>query len=730
MIDTLYDFKKEKKILDKYKDILNLKYDDYLIYKDNLLNVSDTGDDFSILQDIKNDINESSKILFSILTIGETPFKIKDIKLDRKLNGGNSEYYINDIKYDLKEADKKIKETIINDIFGNINIRKLNSFYNRSNFAEWIYYTKERDNLHKIIKEKFDFLFSGLSKNENLKVYVSKFFPANTARVVDITKNSIYAIKKDGVMEISSSPLKFEEEKINEIFSLLNEINYINAIEIDKNTDLEKLKQLLEYVKKAEFNMSYPFVLKTRLLGRHACYGIYFNEPKILAVDLRYPFSFVHELTHHIDFHNEHYSNEERVNFVSILRDDFLGDDFFKLTDYYAKTSEMIARCGEISYLLNLLNYEEKIKNLPLDTKIKDIDIDKDFTNGLVKNLNYYFQGKEIYFNLENRTIEDLNIIYNFYAPLLRYKTNLEQKPILKIARDLKNKRIYTKRAEKKLSSFLYDFNSIFNSLENGLLKQEYTREEIVSIFMEDKKQSTYIISFLDDEEKIQYKVLDDKNYKNFNSENRPKFVISNSYKVFSDEKLDFLKYLINNNLYFDRINIYIKDYFSKKILINQNFLNETFNSQEQFLLLMNLNNKYERYFNINNEIMKNLYETSFKNKEFINNEIVLSVLSKEKCYNYHSKSQTYSDELNFFAKFLGLSVFKSNNKTSFKIDTNVFNKVCEFIDEIKNNKYLNKKEKTENGIEYFKYEQLKEYIENFENFKKSFKDNKNKPKL
>ena len=40
--------------------------------------------------------------------------------------------------------------------------------------------------------------------------------------------------------------------------------------------------------------------------------------------------------------------------------------------------------------------------------------------------LNYYFQGKEIYFNLENRTIEDLNIIYNFYAPLLRYKTNLD----------------------------------------------------------------------------------------------------------------------------------------------------------------------------------------------------------------------------------------------------------------------------------------------------------------
>jgi hypothetical protein len=272
------------------------------------------------------------------------------------------------------------------------------------------------------------------------------------ATAYSVAKTSTY-IKRDGGIVQSSS--KHDPNIIKKVAKLFEEIPHLSAIEIDQDASIEKIESLLIDFKAMNFDTSEMFEFKIRKLGNYGFKGVSsvlqssegVNDPfmRIVAVDLKYPTSIAHELTHFRDIDRSP-SNELREYMVSfglnkmqrfMVKNGGSGVDPDYL-DYLTNPAEIIARLGEIGYLFNKFD-------IPRDFTVEQMRehvnsameslpmLDKKYDVFIMKKIDEYLENRLAYFDLENWTPEEISMVKDytrefFYSNEKRYREELIKK--------------------------------------------------------------------------------------------------------------------------------------------------------------------------------------------------------------------------------------------------------------------------------------------------------------
>lgn len=238
-----------------------------------------------------------------------------------------------------------------------------------------------------------------------------------TRSMIDsVMKNSTY-ITKDSIEQIAS-PHKKDMQSMKELYNFIKDNNYVNAIELDPDTNLKGVLDILNKTKDLKLNIEEQFCLKCRKLGNYNANGLYLPNHHIAAVDITNPSALIHELTHTADISNTNLFNHK-------LREELIGKYRKKIDindlsvihkkSYYLNSEEIIARLGEISYILNKNDYKgEEMGTFIQKIKENENVYNSEFLN-IAKPINEYLTRSNIYFNFEKLAPSDLLEIKDYF---------------------------------------------------------------------------------------------------------------------------------------------------------------------------------------------------------------------------------------------------------------------------------------------------------------------------
>ena len=224
-----------------------------------------------------------------------------------------------------------------------------------------------------------------------------------TRSMIDsVMKNSTY-ITKENVEQLASSHKKNMPD-VKQLYDFVKNNNYISSIELDPDTNLKSVLDILLKTEGLKMNIPEQFCLKCRKLGNYNANGLYLPRQHITAVDISNPSALIHELTHAADMSNPelygHKLREEMVNKFS-KRIDVNDLSVKNKLSYYLSPNEVIARLGELSYILNKNEYNgESMGEFIAKVKDNEKDYTSDFLN-IAKPINEYLSRSNIYFNFE-----------------------------------------------------------------------------------------------------------------------------------------------------------------------------------------------------------------------------------------------------------------------------------------------------------------------------------------
>lgn len=438
-----------------------------------LMNMSDHTNQVELLDSFDKDITKTVNELFEIqklLVTVDDEGNIKELKSEDK----NLKSIFND-KYNLEEqeiqfpsafldlrnpkAKKELKKEIIENILDlspekykqlmkikdtlkdvdkedlSSDNEKINYLVNKSN----IDFVKENvDKINKYVKA-----FVEIRKNLNFeeKELIDKKITSSRTMIDGVLNDSTFISLKDDVEQISPIHIRDNdnaEETIKEIKKELEESKYINSIEIDKDTDLEKFLFLLKKVKGLNLNLSKEFEFKTRKLGNYRANGLYLHdedllieqkgyhntEYNIVSLDVNAPSSMIYELTNLVGLSNEEFTKspvrraialhfKSKVN-SNILQENGLSNQYLS---YLRDTKKVMARLGEIGYILNKYDYkghENKEDLMSFFDKVRlmeKIEHKGEKEIPIVHKIDFYRKNSAQYFDLDNLHKEELKII-------------------------------------------------------------------------------------------------------------------------------------------------------------------------------------------------------------------------------------------------------------------------------------------------------------------------------
>lgn len=297
-----------------------------------------------------------------------------------------------------------------------------------------------------------------------------------TRSMIDsVMKNSTY-ITKENVEQLASSHKKNMTD-VKRLYDFIKSNNYISSIELDPDTNLKSVIDILQKTEDLKMNIPEQFCLKCRKLGNYNANGLYLPRQHIAAVDISNPSALIHELTHAADISNPelngHKLREEIINKFK-KRIDTNDLSVKNKLSYYLNPDEVIARLGELSYILNKNDYQgENMSDFIAKVKLNEGEYNSDFLN-IAKPIDEYLRRSNIYFNFETMKKEDLIEIKEYFKSYFGVN-NDEIKPIYSKAIDYEYKP--TKKAKKtenkyKDSPFVkLDPTSIKKALDYNLEK-------------------------------------------------------------------------------------------------------------------------------------------------------------------------------------------------------------------------------------------------------------------
>ena len=451
----------------------------------NSLKVLSTTNEEGIISELKNDEKDINKLFPKIyndldktITLFGHPFDIYNNISKKEIE---NLLCIKKIEYSYEEFRSIYKKISSGNIIFNSK--------NLSNEEEKISYLSNLNTIdlskkltNKIIEISENHLDFRKKLSNKEKSFIDTKIISSRAMIDSITQQSTY-INNEKIIQISNKH-KEEKNKINKIIELMKD-SIVEDIEIDPETDLDKIINVFSQLNKLKFNLKDKITFKIRKLGNYKANGLYLPSYNIVAVDLSSPSSLIHEMVHAVDINNDLIFNSEKRDDIldlaySLLDNEEIKEKRLDKFSYFFDNKEVIARLGEISFILNEYNYQsgdvksffEKVKLIQKDSKINQNDI------LIVKNIDNYYENEDVYFNFskwDEKTALDIKEFYNSYFSL---NNNIKQLDNLKMfydRRNIKKTKIRSEIINKRAN--IYNIFTNFNSknIENSILyNKEY----------------------------------------------------------------------------------------------------------------------------------------------------------------------------------------------------------------------------------------------------------------
>lgn len=393
-------------ISDDFKRISQADYEN--VYEMTLKEVLFTTFDINEIDDLENNINTSQEA--------------KNI-LDSK---------VRDIIRDFKDMMKYTPE--------------IEEFGEFSQLMRLVEYTISIHNNIKNQEYGLDLQKTNLSMNDEIKIMKS-FISRQRASVFDIKVDSYVLNLRDGKFELNEQAQKLYNSSavFKKAIDNLRENKYYDYFEFDRDfidgknkgeNKEENLLQLLEFseaIKNTKLPVSKSNCFKVRKLGNYGgtdvrVGGIYFHNCNTIVVDTRdnsFFSSVRHEEIHRADLNNlNKIGRGYLVDILSEYFDNKLSNLNDKFKSYLMIPEELIARAGEIAYLLKLGNFEKHYASFLTKELSKDEMLQKmkeDFENSsdsiLMKPFDTYLKSNE-YIDFDK--IVDIDSIENKLIPLIQ----------------------------------------------------------------------------------------------------------------------------------------------------------------------------------------------------------------------------------------------------------------------------------------------------------------------
>lgn len=228
---------------------------------------------------------------------------------------------------------------------------------------------------------------------EELEEFTSTF---NRSGIMDVIQASTYVDIK-GVRQIANSH-KSNIPVLSEISESLkaSKFKYIQALELDADSDVRKVFNVISQIERLKINIKEKFVLKFRKLGNYNARGLCINTLGIVAEDVRDSSALIHEIAHYVHLSNIQIFESKFVNYMIdklTQRVDLNNvpvvaqSNIAKKETYYLSREEVIARALEIAALF---------ANETSRVIWSEADLD------LIKSRSFYEEYEGIYFNFNS----------------------------------------------------------------------------------------------------------------------------------------------------------------------------------------------------------------------------------------------------------------------------------------------------------------------------------------
>ena len=436
--------------------------------------------------------------------------------------------------------------------------------------------------------------------------------------MIDSVLSTSSLITRDGVEQMAS-PHKKEKEKINIIHKMIEKHPYIQAVEIDKDVSLDSMILTLRETVNTNFNMSSDTFLKARKLGNYNARGLYRDSDKIVAIDVTEPNALIHEFVHAVEFSSRDIMySPQRMQMKNDLLDrldkDLLTETYGdKFASYLTKDVEVIARGGEIAYLLSQHNYNPEESFDVFYEKVKEYEkkIEKDIdSHCFVKSIDYYLRNNDKYFDFKNASPKLLSDMKEFYQTFFAHDgRKIKTLEVLNIEVKQKRKSKVLTTEERKNSRYVPKSVSLFKpkavttALEYNDEKKIIDPSFIIQEMIEnathiDRSSQKYTTRNVDNQTQSFYELkeyLDKKNDPRLNCE-----VLKSLHKVLKrmvKTPIDYKKTILLSSMIQDGIQI------DKTHLLEEN--SETLSSFDQQIeqLQKEINSSNERDWSKMNEL-------------------------------------------------------------------------------------------------------------------------------
>lgn len=333
-----------------------------------------------------------------------------------------------------------------------------------------------------------------------------------------ITNESIIQISPKHKKEIKALKIQNNELFFDALHKLIKENPYIMSVEIDQDTELLKVHDTLVELKDLTFDSDEPFILKFRKIGNYNAsglsivtsaegknsiskqYGYSSRKLRIVAIDVESPSALAHELSHYRDINRTDHS---RSAFIEFMREKMDIDALVSAVDngskydarYYSSGDEIIARAGEIGFILNKFNYQdgEALSDFAARVALEESQRKPKgaikYTMSLSESIEYYIGKntftKNIYFNMAEWKTEDISIVRDFTRSFFhksspeitaRLKERLNSDEFKKIMSEhaRRKRTVSVKRSSPPTDQ--EKVNAVFAKMAPGELEKTYSR--------------------------------------------------------------------------------------------------------------------------------------------------------------------------------------------------------------------------------------------------------------
>jgi len=630
----LKSFDKEIKLLKNSYNKTN-----FFINNETIIDLSGTESGYEILMAFDKDLKRNISLINTIIDVIKYPEEYGEEDIDiEKIQLIKTKPFQELLEIKSKTVRKeKITEILLNEFFKNTGNKEeiirykriynkpkyLKLIYDASDIYDFIKYTSDRVRTNKLAEAILD------EKARKIEAWEEKHYFDIYASTFQGKNATVYMEKQTSVILKKGENGKFEliqnKKNLNIYEELLEELNssiHIHSIEIDEEyflTRKKELRRVLKELKTIKDILKWSFYLKFRKLGRHKATGITYPTLNILALDVETPSALMHELGHLIHLNGEFTKKEEYKIYSFTKYNDYSVFNENKMREY-SSVAEVIARAIEFTYALykaDFANVYEAYKskkeyNGELINGDNFIDILKrnSIENTITQSLEEYSNGlnNNIYFDLNNRTPEELLEFYILLQKTFKFEKQLEkEEDIFKTENinrllDFHNRKKSIRRKRKYIRGIksynLEIVKLILKEYENGNVEAMNKEEFLTNLLMSDDfkyKNNLYKLVFVNNEE---YKISEEE------KENIQKEILK---RLLFSEDLRKHKRLLENLVSENIIPKELEDRFN--ILTIENFelskLEEYYIKYKEGLLIVKQPNKdtdikeYKKYLGI-----------------------------------------------------------------------------------------------------------------------------------